>query len=147
MRILFTHLRLLLPQPQPPHDLLSTSSANGQLVGRWVFLTLALIYYKILKNTAFVRNNRKSLARPRRDKSASETEADLFLESLPAHMASQTAVGRLNLVRSCAGLVYFAALLFLYTLNCPLVCTRRDVLRLAPADKGNYSISGSKHAI
>lgn len=88
MRILFTNLLLLLPQPQPPHGLLSTLSANGRLVGRWVFLTLALpstqlflIYYKILKNPAFGRNNRKSLARPRRDKSASETEADLFLES------------------------------------------------------------------
>lgn len=39
------------------------------------------------------------------------------------------------------------SLLFLYTLSCSIVCVRCDVLWLAPADKGHYSISGSKHAI
>lgn len=143
---------LFLLQPSP--ELPSTSTSKDQLVGRRVFLTLALpltqlslIYYKTPKDPAFGRNNGKSLPRPRRDKSARGMEADLLLESLPAHIASHTAVGRHDLVPSCTGLVYFAGLLFLYTLSCPLLCTRRDVLWLAPADKGNYSISGSKRAI
>lgn len=80
------------------------------LIGRRIFLTLALlliqlflIYLKILKNLAFGRNHWKLRSRPKRDKSASETEPGLFMESCssppPTHtlVASQTAVARVNL--------------------------------------------------
>lgn len=152
MRILFTNLLLFLAQP--PQDPPPTQSSSGQLVGRGVFLTFALpstplflIDYKILKNAALVRNNQKSSTMPKRDKSVSEREPDLFMEfSLHTQHLKQLG-GRLNLATNCSGFVYLVELLFLYSLGCPLVCTRRDVLWLAPADKGNYSISRRKHAI
>lgn len=71
----------------------------------------------------------------------------------PAHTASQTAVGVVNVVpaqrfsSTSQDCCFIDSLLLLYALSCPLVCTRCDVLWWAPADEGNYSISGSKHDI
>lgn len=42
---------------------------------------------------------------------------------------------------------FLCSLLLMHTLSCPLISKRCDTLWLAPADKGNYSISGSKYAI